>query len=181
MFSLFRFDGKIPHDDSKVLFLALDGLARFHGAGANLGVLLSHELFHLYHFQVNPLPAIVDDLPLYRQIWQEGLATYVSALMNPEATLADVLLDPRLARDGPACLAAVAGELIPVLESADDQTAGKYLSYRRGGKTPSRMGYLIGYEIAAHLAATRSIQALSRLRGQRLLRLIRQEVQRLTL
>src|ERR1700736_3083847 len=105
MLSLFRFDGKIPHDDPRALFLALDGLAKFHGAKVRLEVILSHELFHLYHFQVNPLPATIAEIPLYRQIWQEGLATYVSRSLNSNASLADVLLDPQLARDGPKYLA----------------------------------------------------------------------------
>src|SRR5262245_23249053 len=100
MASLFLFDGKIPHDNPGALFLALDGLAKFHGANVRLDVILSHELFHLYPFQVNPLPAEIDEIPLYRQIWQEGLATYASGCLNPGASLADILLDPQLARDG---------------------------------------------------------------------------------
>ncbi|PWT86529.1 MAG: hypothetical protein C5B58_01265 [Acidobacteria bacterium] len=177
MLSLFRFDGKIPHDDPNTLFLALDGLAKFHGADANLGVILSHELFHLYHFQVNALPATTDDIPLYRQIWQEGLATYVSTLLNPSASLSEVLLDPQLARDGPKYISQAAHNLLTQLESTDDAPAARYLSYRRGSAPPSRMGYLVGYRVAAHLAATQSLEELSRLRGQRLLKLFRREVQ----
>jgi predicted Zn-dependent protease DUF2268 len=177
--SLFRFDGKIPHDSPHALFLALDGLAKFHGANVKLSVILSHELFHLYHFQVNPLPAAIDEIPLYRQIWQEGLATYVSRSLNSNATLADVLLDPRLASEGPKFVPTVARALLTQLESTDDETTAHYLSYWRGSKTPSRMGYLLGYDIAAHLTATRSIKELSRLRGNQLLHLIREEVRAL--
>jgi hypothetical protein len=177
MLSLFRFDGRIPHDDPRTLFLALDGLAIFHGADADLGVILSHELFHLYHFQVNPLPATTDDIPLYRQIWQEGLATYVSSLLNPRASLSEVLLDPQLARAGPRYIPQVAHDLLAQLESTDDAPAIRYLSYHRGSASPSRMGYLIGYRVAAHLAATQSLETLSRLRGHRLLQLMRREVQ----
>ncbi|MDT7816949.1 MAG: hypothetical protein QOJ42_6865, partial [Acidobacteriaceae bacterium] len=81
MLSMFRFDGKIPHDNPGMLLLGLDGLAKFHGADARLPVILSHELFHVYHFQVNPLPRDVDQIELYRLIWQEGLATYVSQVL----------------------------------------------------------------------------------------------------
>jgi Predicted Zn-dependent protease (DUF2268) len=181
MLSLFRFDGKIPHDNPRALFLAPDALAKFHGGSVKLAVILDHELFHLYHFQVNPLPASIDEIPLYRQIWQEGLATYVSRALNPSATLADVLLDPRLASDGPKFVPTVARALLTQLESRDDETTARYLSYWRRSKTPSRMGYLIGYDIAAHLTATRSIKELSRLRGNRLLRLIREEVRALAI
>jgi hypothetical protein len=179
MLSLFRFDGKIPHDNPRALFLALDGLAKFHGANVNLGVMLSHELFHLYHFQVNPLPASTDELPLYREIWREGLATYVSHSLNPNATLADVLLDPQLASDGPKFVPSVARSLLTQLEATDDETTARFFFYRRGSKPPSRMGYLIGYDIVAHLTETRSIKDLSRLRGARLLHLIREEVRAL--
>jgi Predicted Zn-dependent protease (DUF2268) len=179
MLSLFHFDGKIPHENPRALFLSLDGLAKFHGANVNLGVMLSHELFHLYHFQVNPLPASTDEVPLYREIWQEGLATYVSRSLNSNATMADVLLDPRLASDGPKFVPTVARALLTELEATDDEATARYLFYWRGSKTPSRMGYLIGYDIVAHLTATRSLQDLSRLRGARLLHLIREEVRAL--
>jgi len=179
MVSLFRFDGKIPHDNPRALFLALDGLAKFHGTRVRLDVIFSHELFHLYHFQVNPLPAEIDTIPLYRQIWQEGLATYVSGSLNPGASPADVLLDPQLAHDGPKYVPAVARTLLTQLEAADDQTAARYLSYSRGSQTPSRMGYLIGYDIVARLAPTRSLKELSRLRGRQLLHLIQEEIRQL--
>jgi hypothetical protein len=179
MLSLFHFDGKIPHDNPRALFLGLDGLAKFHGASVPLDVILSHELFHLYHFQVNALPAPIDTIPLYRLIWQEGLATYASASLNPKATMADVLLDPRLARDGPKYVPAVARALVTQLESTDDEATARYLSYRRGSEIPSRMGYLIGYDIVARLAPTRSLTELARLRGQRLLSLMREQVRSL--
>ncbi len=179
MLSLFRFDGKIPHDNPRILLLGLDGLARFHGANALLPVILSHELFHLYHFQVNPLPRDTDDIPLYRLVWQEGFATYVSHLLNPDASLADVFLDPRLAAEGPRFVPSVARDLLRDLTSTDDETAAHYLSYRRGSTEPSRMGYLIGYEIVKSVAAKRSLLDLARVRGNALLRLMRIQLQAL--
>src|SRR6202035_3337731 len=145
MLSLFRFDGKMPHDNPRMLLLGLDGLAKFHGADVRLPVILSHELFHVYHFQVNPLPRDVDQVELYRLVWQEGLATYVSQVLNPEASLADVLLDPRLATAGPQFGSLFAHSLLTQLESTDDATTALYLAYRHGGQIPARMGYLIGY------------------------------------
>jgi hypothetical protein len=177
MLSLFRFDGKIPHDNPNVLLLGLDGLAKFHGADTHLSVILSHELFHLYHFQVNPLPRNIDDIALYRLVWQEGLATYVSKVLNPEASMAEVLLDPKLAQEGPRYVSIVARDLMTQLESVDDSTTARYLSYWHGGQIPARMGYLIGYEIARQLAATQSVRELARLRGYGLLNAVRHEMQ----
>jgi len=179
MLSLFRFDGKIPHDNPRILLLGLDGLAKFHGADVPLPVILSHELFHLYHFQINPMPRDADQVKLYRLIWQEGLATYVSHILNPDASLADVLLDPRLANEGPKFIPMLAHNLLAQLESKDDETTALYLSYRRGSQIPARMGYLIGYEIARRAAATLPITELARLRGRALLKLVRQEMQTL--
>jgi hypothetical protein len=99
--SRFRFDGKVPQDHWNSLLLAFDGVAKFHGGNAPVAVIFSHELFHLYHFQINPPPANPDQLPLYRLIWQEGLACYVSSVLNPAAPLRDILFDPRLAVEGP--------------------------------------------------------------------------------
>src|SRR3984957_19094632 len=179
MLSLFRFDGKIPHDNPRMLLLGLDGLAKFHGADVRLPVILSHELFHIYHFQVNPLPRDVDQIELYRLIWQEGLATYVSQVLNPDASLADVLLDPRLAEEGPQFVPMLAHDLLAQLQSRDDATTAQYLAYQRGGWIPARMGYLIGYQIARRTAATHQLTELARLRGHALLNLVREEMQAL--
>lgn len=177
MLSLFRFDGKIPHDNPHMLLLGLDGLAKFHGPNVRLPVILSHELFHVYHFQVNPLPRDADQVELYRLIWQEGLATYVSQVLNPDASLADVLLDPRLAKEGPKFIPMLAHDLLAQLRSTDDETTARYLSYRRGGQIPARMGYLIGYEIAKRTAAAYPLTELAQLRGHALLNLVRQKMQ----
>jgi hypothetical protein len=179
MLSLFRFDGKVPDDNPHVLLLGVDGIARFHGTSFPVRVLLSHELFHLYHFQVNPVPKPVSELPLYRQVWQEGLATYVSAQLNPNAPLEDILLDPRLAREGPTLIPTFARRILPQLETADDSIAAEYLSYRRNSESPPRMGYLIGLEIAKSLAKTRSLYDLTRLRGGALRVTMKREVERL--
>jgi predicted Zn-dependent protease DUF2268 len=176
MLSLFRFDGKIPSNNPHQLLLGIDGIAKFHGATARLSVIISHELFHLYHFQVNPIPVDPDALPLYRLIWQEGLATYVSQRLNPGSSLADVLLDPRLAEEGPRFVPVTAQQLLTQLESTDDATAATYLLSRRGSQAPGRMGYLIGYEIAKNLGETRSLHELALLRGPFLLHIITGEL-----
>lgn len=179
MLSLFRFDGKVPSNNPRLLLLGIDGIAKFHGPAARLSVIISHELFHLYHFQVNPMPADPDELPLYRLIWQEGLATYVSQRLNPDSSLADVLLNPRLAEEGPRFVPMVARQVLTELESTDDATAGIYLSYRRGSQVPARMGYLIGYDIAKNLAETKSLHELALLRGPFLLHLMTRELKEL--
>ena len=74
---------------------------------------------------------------------------------------------------------AVSCALASQLESTNDEATAQYLSYRRESKVPSRMGYLVGYDIVARLAPARSLKELSRLRGQRLLNLMREQVREL--
>jgi Predicted Zn-dependent protease (DUF2268) len=176
MVSLFRFDAKIPHDQPNQLWLGLDGIAKLHGSNCRIGVLLAHENFHLYHFQVNPQPNRGESVPLYRQIWQEGLACYASHLLNPDASTADVLLDPDLAANGPRYVPTLARALLDDLEADDDSVTARYLSYHRAtGALPPRMGYLVGYEIVAACAARKPLPELVRLRGNALLRVMQRE------
>ena len=174
--SRFRFDGKVPHDHWNSLLFAFDGVAKFHGGNAPVAVIFSHELFHLYHFQINPPPANPDQVPLYRLIWQEGLACYVSSQLNPSAPLHDIVFDPRLAAEGPKFVKSVSRELLKDLESTDDLQTAEYLTYRTTGGTPSRMGYLIGYQIAAKLAAQHSLPELAHLRDPELRFMMKREV-----
>src|SRR5258708_31989382 len=179
MLSLFRFDAKIPSEHPDSLLLGMDGLARFHGTEAPLAVILSHEFFHLYHFQVNPLPKNPDDLPLYRLLWQEGLAVYASQQLNSGASLDDVLLDPRLARDGAASVPADAKRLLTCLDSREDVIAAHFLAKSENGEIPGRIGYLIGYDVVARLAKNRSISSLTRLRDPGLRFSFRRQVYKL--
>jgi len=179
MLSLFQFDAKIPSEHPDSLLIGLDGLARFHGTDPPLSVILSHEFFHLYHFQINPLPRNPDDLPLYRLLWQEGLAVYVSQQLNSGASLADVLLDPRLAANGPASVREEAKRLLLCLDSREDITAAHFLAKSENGEVPGRIGYLIGYDVVSRLAQKRSLSALARLRDPGLRFAFHREVYRL--
>ena len=177
MLSLFRFDAKIPHDQPNQLWLGLDGIAKLHGPHSNLAVLLAHENFHLYHFQVNPQPHRGASVPLYRQVWQEGLACYVSHLLNPGATMGEVLLDPDLAAHGPLYVPTVAHAMLDDLEADDDAVTARYLGYHHAfGALPPRMGYLVGYEVAARCAAKKPLTELVRLRGEALRRAVEREL-----
>jgi hypothetical protein len=179
MLSLFKFDAKVPSEHPDSLLIGLDGLARFHGTDAPFSVILSHEFFHLYHFQVNPLPKNPDDLPLYRLLWQEGLAVYASQQLNAGASLGDVLFDQKLAANGPASLPAEAKRLLLCLDSREDDVAVHFLTKREDGEGPGRIGYLIGYDVVTRLARDRSLASLARLRDPGLRFTFRREVYRL--
>jgi hypothetical protein len=66
-------------------------MVRYHGKG-NESAFFHHELFHTYHEPV--LEACEgDDAPIWVSLWTEGLATYVSKAMNPQANDVELLLD----------------------------------------------------------------------------------------
>lgn len=164
--SLYVFDGQTNNiDDSQALFFGLDALALY--GYQKLGVLLQHELFHLYHRQVNP--AVFSESngeadPLYRQLWTEGLATFVSMRLNPTATVAEVLLSIPLAEKGDALLAPLARELSGKLDSTDPKDLSDF--FDAGSKRtdiPPRSGYFIGLRTAEALGKRFTLIELARL------------------
>jgi hypothetical protein len=92
--SLFAFDGHLePRDGQLPLFIGADGLVRYHGTSPDLAVFLDHESFHLYQSQVAPEVMLDPAPPVYAMLWTEGVASYVSERLNPDAALLHVLLD----------------------------------------------------------------------------------------
>ncbi len=173
--SLLQFDAKVPSDAPDQLWVGLDGIAQNHPPPFPLEVLLAHEGFHLYHFQVNPQPR--GSVPLYRQVWQEGLACYVSRLVHPQASLAEVLLDPDLAAHGPKFVPTVAQAMLDDLRADDDVVTGRYLSQQGPfGALPARMGYLVGLQAVSRAAAAMPLAKLVRLRGEALAREMERQV-----
>ena len=164
--SLFSFDGatRTVAGNTALLF-GIDGIARYHAPDENLQVLFDHELFHLYHAQVAPDLAD-DDVPLWDSLWEEGLATYVSAQMNPASTQDQVLLAPGLAERAQAMLPALAGELLAQSDSLDrDEYAAFFYSRNHRPELPPRSGYYVGYRVAQILGQGRTLPELARLRG----------------
>ncbi|HEX4183304.1 MAG TPA: hypothetical protein VHY34_08590, partial [Caulobacteraceae bacterium] len=112
-----------------------------------LPVFLSHELFHRYHFQA---AGFSDDLGerdlIWRSLWAEGLATYVSARLNPSNPLSDALIVPKdLETRAKPFVPQMATELLAAADKVDAKTFGKFFmggdaEARRAG-WPSRSGY----------------------------------------
>jgi hypothetical protein len=136
----------------------------------SLGVFLSHEFFHRYHFEA----ARFSDDPgenqqIWRVLWVEGLATYVSKVLTPGATTADALMLPRdLEQRTQPLMPRLAAELLAGMDSID---VGLFDEYFTGGPAagrhglPIRSGYYVGYLVAQHLAARHSLVELAHLKG----------------
>lgn len=165
-------------DGKSYLVFGIDTIAAQHGEDANLATLFHHELFHVYHAQQHPewqqKNRSKGEIPLYWLLWSEGLATYVSRVLNPEAGLEQVLLSKTLAKEADPQLARLAKDVREHLLTTSTDYMFDYLSASpRRQEIPPRAGYYIGMLIAQEMGRTRSPARLARLGGDDLLRQMR--------
>jgi Predicted Zn-dependent protease (DUF2268) len=172
--SLFGFSGGLlVSGEDTGLYFGVDELARIHGARGNLKVIIEHELFHQYHYQI--APEISDDRAAWAFMWEEGLATYVSRRTNPGTTADQVLMIPeRLSELAKRYLPALARRLLDNADSTDPADYADLFFSMNNARTgiPIRSGYYVGYRVAEKLAATRSLMQLAHLRGPELKRAV---------
>ncbi len=164
--SLFGFDGGTRRINNKTaLLFGIDGIARFHQPDESLKVFFDHELFHQYHDQIAP-ELTDDDAPIWMQLWEEGLATYVSQRMNEGSSEAQVLMSATLGSATQSILARVAHEILVNAESKDQREYAAFF-FISNGRTdlPPRCGYYVGYKVAQQIGAGLTLQQLSELRG----------------
>ena len=138
----------------------------------SLPVLVSHEFFHRYHSQA---AGFSDDLaerqPLWRSLWAEGLATYVSRLVTPGATAGAALMLPRdLEQKAAPMERQLALDFVAHMDETDTAIYTTYFTYGNAEVTargmPWRSGYYIGYRVAQGLAGKHSLRELVHLSGQ---------------
>ncbi|MCC7426948.1 MAG: hypothetical protein IT557_08600 [Alphaproteobacteria bacterium] len=173
--SFLYFDARVrPWRERVSLFIGLDGVVRF---GADLGTLLDHELFHLYHHQVNPSLILPGGDTLWLGIWKEGLAVYATGVLNQARSRAQILLGERALADGPSALMRrIAAELPPILDATDGATRARYLSYGYRGDIPQRSGYALGLAVVERVARGRSLPELARIPAGEIERILRAEL-----
>ena len=166
------------------LVLGVDMIAEFE-TSAQLPVFLSHELFHRYNFQA---AGFSDDLAerdvIWRSLWAEGLATYVSAKLNPSHPLSDALIFPRdLDSRAQPFIPQMAAELLAAADRVDPANFAKFFE---SGSTdaqhlgwPPRSGYYVGYLVAQDLGRRRTLAQLAHMRGPMLRAQIGRSLERL--
>jgi hypothetical protein len=162
--SMFVFDGQ--SSDGGVLRFGLDGIAKYDEYDVNLGVLVSHELFHVYHAQVQAAAGARPTGAFWESLWAEGLATYVSFRLNPGSTEAEILHEKTLAALPPADVTKMACAIAPVLDKPKD-AGTQFLDAGSGPPgLPPRGAYLIGFLVAEKLGKTTpDLRALAALHG----------------
>jgi hypothetical protein len=124
--------------------------------------LVAHELFHLYHAHRFPI-----DGTFVGKLWREGLATYVSRVLAPGASEAEVLQSATLAGLPAGELSRLAAEALARLDGTTKEHGDLFFRYHGDapakGPFPARCGYLVGYRAAALLGRQASLHALARL------------------
>lgn len=154
-------------DGESVFLLGVDMIARHHTTDDDTAF-LHHELFHVHHLRVFD-PAADPDHPedeILIALWMEGLATHVSAVLNPSAGPAELFLDfpPGQWVRYEAARPELAAEMLRDLRRTDrDAYARWFLPEQPHDGTPARSGYYLGYLVAQALGATRSLRELTRL------------------
>ncbi len=145
-----------------VAIFGADMIAKIHDAGT-IGPFLDHELFHFHHAKYFP------DCPaLWCSLWQEGLAVYVAARMNPGADDRTLLLTfPRPIRPEVEPKLAQAMCFVRTKLGSTDQDDYATFFFGKGGKVqgswPPRFGYYLGYVLARQLGETMTLDTLARL------------------
>lgn len=144
------------------LVFGVDSMVKYHGNG-NESAFFHHELFHTYH-KAN---GRCESESVWGNLWSEGLATYVSKVMNPGASNIELLLEfPNgMAERTQAVLPAALAQLESVLDKEDDKSVGGlfYGSVDDGSGLPRRRGYYLGMLVAQEAARHHDLHALAKL------------------
>jgi hypothetical protein len=157
--SLGEMDGGTRDLDGKAtLIFGADGIVNYHD-GQDLTPFFHHELFHLSHEK-----PFGECKPVWCSLWEEGLATYVGASLNPGAGDAALMLDlPKPIR--PAVDANRKGAVCAVRAILNSTDEKDYASLFYGNASipgwPSRMGYYVGYLAMVDLGKTHSLKQLA--------------------
>jgi hypothetical protein len=151
---------------SPALVLGVEMIDRIE-TPAQMPVFFAHELFHRYNYRVAGFSDDPGDRqPIWRTLWAEGLATYVSAELNPERPLSDAMIVPRNLAERAA---PQIERLARALRDNDAPNPNLYAEYFEMGSAkngiPPRAGYYVGYRVASLAAREYNLYRLAHLRG----------------
>jgi len=163
LYSAGAFDGATRDVSGKeALMFGLDVIASLKEP---LSPLFTHELFHVYHAERIPKAPEA----FYWNMWEEGLASYVSHELNHGEPAC--CLPP-----APPIDAALSKIVAGALERLDSEKPEDYRPYFLGTQDPldipQRSGYVLGYRIAADAGKTRSLEELAELQPAEVRRLV---------
>jgi hypothetical protein len=140
---------------------------------------IEHELFHLMHHRTFP-----ECEPVWCNLWEEGLATYVASTLNPGASDEALGLSipsplrPAVETHRTEAICAVRARL----GSSDPKVYGPL--FMGGGSPlspnlPRRFGYYVGLLVIQDAARTRSLKQLAALKPEQVRPLVEQTLSRM--
>lgn len=170
--SLFKFNGQGTNYNGKaILSFGVDFVVLLDkfptlipglNSSYNPDVFYIHEIFHLYH-AIHFKKDLDGEKNLLIAAWEEGLASYVSEVLAPKASLSEVLMDNNLGN----CIEKknfYINQFKKDMFKADDDSYRKWFLISSTDKViPKRAGYCIGYLFSKELAQKYSLFELSKL------------------
>jgi len=167
----------IPTQGMVLLLLGVDTLVEL--SDKQYQSYVSHELFHVYHYQCVPVVRDGAELafqtmkmpPLWALLWTEGIASYAVCVMYPEIDEEDVLDWRTLVEQTKPLLPNLAGEARRILKSDLPQDVAGFFYFPRENdrKFPTGCGYYIGMLIAKILSKRQTIDQLFSLSDEALI------------
>jgi predicted metalloprotease with PDZ domain len=166
-----NFDAKsaiVSRDPKSVgLVIAIDSIVL---EKANYDVLFPHELFHAYHALRSGFlnDGVMPDTSIAVPLWEEGLATYISGLVNAGVADGDLLLDPELRKVGKTDIKWLATKFLEQVDrkTLDPAPTEDFKSWFSTGKLklradlPNRCGYLLGLYVVREVAKNHSLDEM---------------------
>ena len=156
-----------PDKNSIALVIALDSIAL---EKANLDILFPHELFHAFHAQRSGFlnDGVMPGTSILVPLWEEGLATYVSGLANPDAKDEQLLFDPDFRKSKKEDLRWLAGKFLEQMsqKTLNPAPTDAFKSWFSVGKLrlredlPNRSGYFLGLRVVREVAKTHSLKEM---------------------
>ncbi len=165
-------DGGTRRIGDKIYFiLGVDGMIKYHKDFSSEIPFFHHELFHVYHGQYLPEEDI-----LWVALWAEGLATYVSEQLNPQASMKDLMLDLPEGMIG-KIQANIDYHWMDLTEKLTSKNEVDYETYfllsSKDKKIVKRAGYYLGYLLAKEIGRTRSVPQMAQMRSDEILPLLK--------
>lgn len=165
-----NFDAKsgVRADGQPVLVFAVDSLLL---EKADLGIVVPHELFHLYHAQHagfsndGVMPGVALTVPLF----EEGLATYVSSQLSAGHDDGALLLQANLGDVPASRLGEIAHRFLADarFKAIDSEHPDAFKKWFSAGATPyqaglpNRVGYWLGLQVIRHLRRTYTLAQMA--------------------
>jgi hypothetical protein len=165
-----NFDAKsgVLPDGSVILAFAVDSLLQEQ---ADLGVVVPHELFHLYHAQHAGIrnDGVMPDVAITVPLFEEGLATYVSGELARGHTDGELLLQKDLGDIPSGRLPEIAARFLTdarskAMDQAHPDIFKRWFNaaatpYQPG--LPNRSGYWLGLQMIRYLRKTYTLAQIA--------------------